>query len=206
MTQHPISPPPELVAAWCRETDDNEPMFPQVAAKAAQWGADQELEACLGEVSFLNSQALADRVRAARRPKPLSLKEQALEALMTADGPDHPTPMLYLRPDAASIIRRALESIPDPAQPEPVPANELVDLAIESNALRLITPIPVSERPILKASDFNDADGRCWCGSGGFIDETGDMPVEMPASWELREPCSQDDWVLPHYALPAPSH
>jgi len=134
------------------------------------------------------------------------LKEQALEALMTADGPDHPTPMLYLRPDAASIIRRALESIPDPAQPEPVPANELVDLAIESNALRLITPIPVSERPILKASDFNDADGRCWCGSRGFIDETGDMPVEMPASWELREPCSQDDWLLPHYALPVPTH
>ena len=87
--QHPITPPPDLVAAWCRETDDSEPMFPQVAAKAAQWGAeqaeadierkrqeaaDQELEACLGEVSFLNSQALADRVRAARRPKPPSLE------------------------------------------------------------------------------------------------------------------------------------
>ena len=38
-----------------------------------------------------------------------SLNEQALEALMTADGPDHPTPMLHLRLDAASIIRRALE-------------------------------------------------------------------------------------------------
>jgi len=64
-------------------------MFPQVAAKAAQWGAEQakadierkrqeaanqELEACLGEVSFLNSQYLADRVRAARRPKPPSLE------------------------------------------------------------------------------------------------------------------------------------
>jgi len=85
------------------------------------------------------------------------------------------------------------------------PPHKLVDLATESNALRLITPIPVSERPILKASDFNDADGRCWCGSRGFIDETGDIPVEMPASWELREPCSQDDWVLPHHALPVPT-
>jgi hypothetical protein len=67
-----------------------------------------------------------------------------------------------------------------------------------------IEPVPVSER--LPGPEDCDADGRCWCGSGGFIDETGDMPVEMPASWELREPDSQDDWVLPHYALPVPTH
>ena len=39
--QHPIAPPPELVRQWQREANHNEPMFPQVAAKAAEWGADQ---------------------------------------------------------------------------------------------------------------------------------------------------------------------
>jgi hypothetical protein len=128
MTQHPITPPPELVEkialealSKIRDTERidafevDQARDEYIANFFTNWGANQELEACLGEVSFLHGQALADRVRAARRPKPLSLKEQALEALMTADGPDHPTPMLYLRPDVASIIRRALESIPDPS-------------------------------------------------------------------------------------------
>jgi len=39
--QHSITPPPELVREWQREANHNEPMFPQVAAKAAEWGADQ---------------------------------------------------------------------------------------------------------------------------------------------------------------------
>jgi hypothetical protein len=67
-----------------------------------------------------------------------------------------------------------------------------------------IEPVPVSDRPILKSSDFNDANGRCWCGTRASVDETGDIPVEMPPSWELREPCAQDDCVLPHHALPVP--
>jgi hypothetical protein len=44
---------------------------------AAQWGADQELEATLAEVSFLNSRALADRVRTARRPPPQAAELEA---------------------------------------------------------------------------------------------------------------------------------
>jgi len=112
MTQHPISPPPELVEKW-----NNLPLSTQeIIAIAWRNGADTELEACCEWfVRDRTDVETADKLRAARRPKPLSLKEQALEALMTADGPDHPTPMLYLRPDAASIIRRALESIPDPS-------------------------------------------------------------------------------------------
>jgi len=68
-----------------------------------------------------------------------------------------------------------------------------------------IEPVPVSERPILKSSNFNDANGHCWCGTRASIDKTGDFPVEMLPSWELREPCAQDDCVLPHHALPAPT-
>jgi len=67
-----------------------------------------------------------------------------------------------------------------------------------------IKPVPVADRPILKSSDFNDANGRCWCGTRASVDETGDLPVEMPPSWELREPCAQDDCVLSHHALPVP--
>jgi hypothetical protein len=65
-----------------------------------------------------------------------------------------------------------------------------------------IEPVPVSERPILKSSNFNDANGHCWCGTSASVDETGDLSVEMPPSWELRKPCAQDDCVLPHHALP----
>ena len=85
--QHPITPPPELVQEWLTEFfGDGESIAPgelsiDIAKRAAQWGADQELEACLTEVSFLDSRSLADKVRAARRPKPPSLKEQALVAL-----------------------------------------------------------------------------------------------------------------------------
>jgi hypothetical protein len=68
-----------------------------------------------------------------------------------------------------------------------------------------IEAVPVAERPILKSSDFNDANGHCWCGTRASVDETGDLPVEMPPSWELREPCAQDDCVLPHHALPIPA-
>jgi hypothetical protein len=111
-----ITPPPELAAIWVAEIYGNgDPAIPlhpitlRLVERAAQWGADQELEACLCEVSFLNSSALADRVRAARRPKPPSLKEQALMAL--EDGDTGPGVSLTLT--EVSIIRRALEALPD---------------------------------------------------------------------------------------------
>ena len=66
-----LTPPPELVKQWASAfygtTIAPGEAAIDIATQAARWGADQELEACLGEVSFLNSQALADRVRAARR-------------------------------------------------------------------------------------------------------------------------------------------
>lgn len=66
-------------------------------------------------------------------------------------------------------------------------------------------PVPVSERPILKSSDFNDAEGRCWCGTTAFTDERGDLPIDYPMAWELRQPCAEDDCVVPHWALPVPT-
>jgi len=48
----------------------------------------------------------------ARRPKPLSLKAQALAILSTAGGPDFPQQMTVLNTDEHVLIRRALEALP----------------------------------------------------------------------------------------------
>jgi hypothetical protein len=79
--QHPITPPPELVEQW----HSNSPLDrgSTVATLAAQWGADQELEACC---EWLNGGSKIDYdtaalLRAHRRPKLQSLKEQALDVL-----------------------------------------------------------------------------------------------------------------------------
>lgn len=46
--QHPITPPPELVQKWDEEgTNMFRPAYQtHLCARAAQWNADQELEAC----------------------------------------------------------------------------------------------------------------------------------------------------------------
>ena len=101
--QHPITPPPELVREWQREANHNEAMFPQVATFAAQWGADQELDACcewLDERAVLNG---STALRADRRPKPPSLKEQALRELGDVYNDEK------IDDHAYDTIRRALE-------------------------------------------------------------------------------------------------
>jgi hypothetical protein len=55
-----------------------------IAHQGARWGSDQELEACckvLGERDYMGTGVCGAYLRAARRPKPPSLKEQALEEL-----------------------------------------------------------------------------------------------------------------------------
>ena len=118
--QHPINPPPELVKQW-RAAASNVPAtlstdsggrhdyIDFIATRAAQWGADQELEACCEWVNDDLAYDVADRLRAARRPKPLSLKEKALLQLDTLNAD---LGMHGLGCDL-SQIRRALESLPD---------------------------------------------------------------------------------------------
>jgi hypothetical protein len=97
--QHPVTPPPELVEQWMQVHTTKY----DLARQAAQWGADQELEACLERI--LNT-CDADALRAARRSKPPSLKKQALEAL--AHILNNSSTQL-----GADTIRRALEQLPD---------------------------------------------------------------------------------------------
>jgi hypothetical protein len=106
-----ITPPPELVSKWCYEDGEEIKSSPRwffsVCAKAAQWGADQELKACcewLEDVDCDDPQETAKHLRAARRPKAPSLKEQALEVLERS---------CFVNPRDAITIRRALESIDD---------------------------------------------------------------------------------------------
>ena len=81
--QHPITPPLELVHQWVDMLSSRSDHH--VFSLASQWGADQELEACCkwmkgSQTPFLPNQAV-DFLRADRRPKQLSLKEEALESV-----------------------------------------------------------------------------------------------------------------------------
>ena len=130
--QHPITPPPELVKQWCHENGDEIKTSPRwyqiVATQAARWGADQqlkldaeqiaqayqkgadqELEACcewLDQNCNHCWELLAD-LRAARRPKPPTLKEQALAALREVGNCEEIDNTTY------DTIRRALEALPE---------------------------------------------------------------------------------------------
>ena len=106
MTDHPITPPPELVNRWCDEDPGGFEMFDRLATKAAQWGADQELEACCSEVAWLESTSMAKKIRDRRRPKLPSLKEQALKALKDIECE-------YVIGATTSTIRRAIEALPN---------------------------------------------------------------------------------------------
>ncbi len=110
----PITPPPELLAQWEDDILDSQDNVDYVLDCAwrngFQAGADQELEACCEWLRSKTSWSLPiDALRTARRPKPPSLKEQALMALEDGDiGPG-----TSLTPVEVCIIRRALEQLDD---------------------------------------------------------------------------------------------
>lgn len=111
--QHPIKPSLILIDLWWEEAQQNakydEPIGPIVATKAAQWGADQELAACVNYIDNNMSGNKARELRAIRRPKPPSLKEQALSELNLTADPDG----AELSQTQVELIRRALEALPN---------------------------------------------------------------------------------------------
>ena len=65
---NPITPPPGLVQQWINEEDGL--TAGHIATKAAQWGADRELEACCEWfICDWTDIETADKLRAARRPQ-----------------------------------------------------------------------------------------------------------------------------------------
>ena len=111
MSEHPITPPPELVQQWWDGTHGALYEFEAVVTQAARWGADQELEACCEYLARCAAWEPEDVKEFCdlRRPKPLSLKELALLQLDTLNAD---LGMHGLGCDL-SQIRRALESLPD---------------------------------------------------------------------------------------------
>ena len=119
--QHPITPPPELIKEWMSEFNGSltwpGELALHTANRAAEWGYDQrgavneaklqkardeELEACCAWLNGFNGDG--EMLRIDRRPKPPSLKEQALKAAHIELDPESKN---------GSLIICALEAIPD---------------------------------------------------------------------------------------------
>jgi len=116
-----IAPSLELVREWINDffgcsVSGEFKVEAAIATRAAQWGADQELEACCVWVNSVDDDdCFGANLRAARRPKPPSLKEQAFEELDKVDMLWDTTEFSQETLNSLDIIRRALEQLPDPS-------------------------------------------------------------------------------------------
>lgn len=123
MTNHSITPPPELVQQLCDSAALSR-SFKNISIRevdvllileAFEAGAAQELEACVEWFQeFYKTESWVKHdlkhFRAARRPKQPSLKEQALKALKVLPTPDG---QVTLDITDLNTIRRALEALND---------------------------------------------------------------------------------------------
>jgi hypothetical protein len=110
--QHPITPPSELLKQWEDDWFEEREHADVLLIQAFQAGADRELEACCEWFQkFYRAESWVTHdlraFRAARRPKPPSLKEQAIRELGGAYDSDKIDDTTY------DTIRRALEALPN---------------------------------------------------------------------------------------------
>jgi len=115
VSDHLITPPPELVQQWSvsspiQHSDESWAYELFIAHQAAQWGSDQELKACCEWFANEGYGTAPDRIRMHRRPKPPSLKEQALTALHAVAIGVNDTREQHQDLDT---IRKALEALPN---------------------------------------------------------------------------------------------
>ena len=104
--QHPITPPTELMQVWEGKYFRHALTFDELLTEVYTAGRNHELEACCDWMTIWISAPEASQLRAARRPKDPSLKEQALNVLAG----------LEKRCDLQcnlDTIRRALEALPN---------------------------------------------------------------------------------------------
>jgi len=91
MSEHPMTPTPELVKRLQSEAphgihDAGVTRERHLAIAAYRAGADAELEACCEWFANAGYGTAPDRIRTARRPKPPSLAEQALTVISKIHG------------------------------------------------------------------------------------------------------------------------
>jgi hypothetical protein len=109
MIEPKITPPLELIQRWSEQFEAGRSLY-AMFEDIYRAGADAELEACCEWIPKWTPWD-ADQFRAERRPKPLSLKELALEELTWVDK--HLNMPLHNHCTAIHTIRRALEQLPD---------------------------------------------------------------------------------------------
>ena len=106
---HPIQPSPELVSQ-CMEMFKSGTRMEAMCEVAAQWGADEELHAICAWLDHGHTCYLIDPLLCTRRPKPPSMKEQAIKALdAVATGANE---LSEQRQDLYTL-RQALEALPN---------------------------------------------------------------------------------------------
>ncbi|MEB3320164.1 MAG: hypothetical protein VKI63_04410 [Cyanobium sp.] len=111
-----IEPSPEVVQQlWGQCPAESENLLNKFATLMARWGADQELEACIKyfheyDASWGEHSDLVTGLRATRRPKLPTLKEQALKAIGV---PAKIGEARVIEHREHELIRRALEQLPD---------------------------------------------------------------------------------------------
>jgi len=119
MTDHPITPPPELVQQLCDSAALSR-SFKNISIRevdvllileAFQAGADQELDACCEWfVRDWTDIETTNKLRAARRPKPPTLKEQAIKDLDDLEVNLKDFGMGFV---PITNLRKALEALPN---------------------------------------------------------------------------------------------
>jgi hypothetical protein len=82
----------------------------EIATQAARWGADQELDACCEWLQDPDLNVDTYKLRTDRRPKPPSLKEEALAELRDLTEKARKRNFAGFDPET---IRRALEALPN---------------------------------------------------------------------------------------------
>jgi hypothetical protein len=108
--QHPITPPQDKFDRWedniLNERENVDFVLDCVWKDGFKTGADQELEACCKWLASERYGTAPGRIRNHRRPKPPTLKEQALESVKRFEsGQD--------RMGDLDTIRQALEALPN---------------------------------------------------------------------------------------------
>ena len=111
--KHPITPPLELLKQWEDEWFEEREHVDVLLIQAYQAGADQELEACCADLQTIDGWNRAVWLRSMRRPKPPSLKEQALAELAKIDVLWDTDEFGDETNAALDTIRRALEQLND---------------------------------------------------------------------------------------------
>jgi hypothetical protein len=126
-----IQPSDELMEQWVEESRSNDCIgadnINEALTKAAQWGAEEELKACINIIentcsdsavtadpNLIDKHILIDSIVKLRKPKPLTLKQQALEMFDKAKSFGSAQGLLYsFTSQQMCDLRKILEDMND---------------------------------------------------------------------------------------------